>query len=590
MATNTNARLAAIFEQMAAALELTGANPFRINSDARVARVLGDLTQDVESVVDESPQAAIKQLTAIPGIGKGSAVKIVEFLETGEIAEHTDLLRKVPAGLFAVLEIPGLGPKTVKLMWGNLGITSIQDLKAKLDSPELRQLPRMGDKTIENIRKAIEFRETAADRTPIGIVRPVAIELVDALRKVEGAEQVEYAGSLRRGKETIGDIDILAACKDAHAMREAFCNYEGVTQVLSRGDTKCSVRVDLRGLVIQADLRLVPKANFGAALLYFTGSKEHNVRLRELAIKKKYRLNEYGLYKGLGERPQDTGEKPVAAAKDADVYKALGLPYIPHEMREDRGELDAVIPDLSELKDIKAELHAHTTASDGKLSIDELIACAESRGFHTLAITDHSVSSVIANGLSVERLWQHKKAVAAAAKKHKNITVLFGAEVDILPDGTLDYEDNVLAELDIVVASPHVSLRQDRKTATKRLLKAISNPFVHIIGHPTGRMVGTREGLDPDLNVLINAAREHNVALEINSSWKRLDLRDIHVRAVVEAGGLIAIDTDAHREPHFDNLIYGVLTARRGWLPANQCINTWSTKTLHAWLNSKRPR
>ncbi len=589
MATNTNDRLATIFEQMAQALELTGANPFRINSNARVARVLGDLTQQVESIVDENPEEGLKRLIQIPGIGKGSAEKIIEFLETGEIAEHTELLGKVPAGLFGVLEIPGLGPKTVKLMWDNLGITSVEDLKAKLDSPELRQLPRMGDKTIENIRKALDFREKAGQRTPIGIVRPVAIELVQALRKVNGAEQVEFAGSLRRGKETIGDIDILAACKDAQAMRQAFCTYEGVTQVLSRGDTKCSVRVDLRGLVIQADLRLVPKANFGAALLYFTGSKEHNVALRELAIKRKHRLNEYGLYKGLDERPQDGGEKPVAAAKEADVYKALGLPYIPPELREDRGELDSDIPDLIELKDVKAELHAHTTATDGKLSIDELIACAESRGFHTLAITDHSVSSVIANGLSVERLWQHKKAVAAAAKRHKNITILFGAEVDILPDGTLDYEDKVLAELDIVVASPHVSLRQDTKTATKRLLKAICNPYVHIIGHPTGRMVGTREGLDPDMNALIAAAKEHHTALEINSSWKRLDLRDTHVRVVVEAGGLIAIDTDAHREPHFDNLIYGVLTARRGWLPAKQCINTWSAKALHAWLKSKRP-
>ncbi len=588
MPTNTNARLAQIFEQMAAALELTGANPFRINSDARVARVLKDLTQDVEAIVDEDPQQGIRQLTKIEGIGKGSAEKIVEFLETGEIAEHTELLNKVPAGLFAVLEIPGLGPKTVKLMWDQLGVTSIEDLKAKLDSPELRKLPRMGDKTIENIRKALEFREKAGDRTPIGIVRPVAIEFVEALRKVKGAEQVEYAGSLRRGKETIGDIDILAACKDAEAMRQAFCTYEGVTQVLSRGDTKCSVRVDLRGLVIQADLRLVPKANFGAAWLYFTGAKEHNVRLRELAIKKKHRLNEYGLYKGLDERPQDSGEKPVAAAKEADVYKALGLPYIPPELREDRGELEADIPDLIELKDIKAELHAHTTASDGKLSIDELISGAESRGFHTLAVTDHSVSSVIANGLSVERLREHRKAVAAAATKHKNITVLFGAEVDILPDGTLDYEDEVLAELDVVVASPHVSLRQDSKTATKRLLKAISNPYVHIIGHPTGRMVAAREGLEPDMQAIIAAAKEHNVALEINSSWKRLDLRDMHVRAVVQAGGLIAIDTDTHRQQHFDNLIYGVLTARRGWLPAEQCINTWSAKKLHAWLKSKR--
>lgn len=588
MATNTNARLAVIFDQMAAALELTGANPFRVNSDARVARVLKDLSQDVEAIIDEDPGQGIKQLTKIEGIGKGSAERIVEYLETGEIAEHTELLSKVPAGLFGVLDIPGLGPKTVKLMWDQLGITSIEDLKAKLDSPELRELPRMGAKTIENIRKALQFKEKAGSRTPIGIVRPVAIELVEALRKVKGAEQVEYAGSLRRGQETIGDIDILVACKDADAMREAFCSYEGVTQVLARGDTKCSVRLDVRGLVIQADLRLVPRAAFGAAWLYFTGSKDHNVRLRERAIKKKHRLNEYGLFKGLDEKPQQSGEKPVAAAKEQDVYKALGLPFIPPELREDRGELEADIPDLIELKDIKAELHAHTTASDGKLSLDELIDCAESRGYHTLAVTDHSVSSVIANGLDVERLRAHMKQIRAANDKRKKITVLCGAEVDILPDGTLDYEDKVLAELDVVVASPHVSLRQDSKTATKRLLSAIENPYVHIIGHPTGRMVGTREGLEPDMNALIAAAKAHNVALEINANWKRLDLRDTHVRAAVQAGCLIAIDTDAHREQHFDYLIYGVLTGRRGWLGAEQCINTWSAKKLHAWLKSKR--
>ena len=588
MAADTNANLARIFEQMAAALELTGANPFRINSDARVARVLADLAQDVEAIVDRDPEQGMKKLAEIPGIGKGSAEKIVEYLETGEIAEHTELLSKVPDGLFGVLDIPGLGPKTVKLMWEQLGITSIGDLKAKLDSPELRDLPRMGDKTIANIRKAIEFMEKSGERAPIGIVRPIAIELVGALRKVKGAERIEFAGSLRRGRETIGDIDILAACKDEEAMREAFCSHESVTQVLARGETKCSVRLDVRGLVIQADLRLVPRAVFGAALLYFTGSKEHNVRLRELAIRKKHRLNEYGLFKGLDERPQESGEKPVAAAREEDVYKALGLPFIPPEIREDRGELDADIPKLIELNDIKAELHAHTTASDGKLSIDELIAGAASRGFHTIAVTDHSQSSVIANGLNVKRLREHKKAVQTAAKKHNGITVLFGAEVDILPDGTLDYEDDVLAELDIVVASPHVSLRQDGKTATKRLLRAIENPYVHIIGHPTGRMVGSREGLEPDMHALVAAAREHSVALEINSSWKRLDLRDIHVRLVMEAGGLIAIDTDTHREGHFDNLIYGVLTGRRGWLTAKQCVNAWPAKKLHDWLASKR--
>ncbi|MCA9288828.1 MAG: PHP domain-containing protein, partial [Phycisphaerales bacterium] len=345
---------------------------------------------------------------------------------------------------------------------------------------------------------------------------------------------------------------------------------------------------------IQVDLRVVPEASWGAALMYFTGSKEHNVRLRERALKAGRSLNEYGLYPNDDDPapPHKRGIKPIAGASEEEVYKAFSLPVIAPELREDRGEIDAAqrntLPRLIELGDIKAELHAHTTASDGALSIEQLTGEAKRRGFHTIAVTDHSKSSVIANGLQPDRLREHAKAVRRAAAATKGITILVGAEVDILADGSLDYDDDTLALLDVVVASPHVALSQDAKTATKRLLKAIEHPRVNILGHPTGRLIGRRAGLEPAMDEIIAAAMQHDVALEINAHWMRLDLRDTHVRAAVEAGCLIAIDCDVHAPTDYDNLGYGVLTARRGWLTAEQCVNCWDHNRLHDWLATKR--
>ncbi len=348
---------------------------------------------------------------------------------------------------------------------------------------------------------------------------------------------------------------------------------------------------------MQADLRIVPEAAYGAALMYFTGSKEHNVRLREIAIRQDMRLNEYGLYAGTEERPQDRGAEPVAAAAEEEIYAALGLPFVPPELREDsllksaQGGRNLPLAGGRrpiELEDVRAELHAHTTASDGKLQVEELARCAEGRGFHTLAITDHSKSQVIANGLDEERLLRHVDAIREADAKIPGIRLLAGSEVDVLPDGRLDYDDEVLARLDVVVASPHASLRQDPAAATARLLRAIRHPLVHILGHPTGRFVGRREGLSPDMNALFEAAAEHDTALELNANWLRLDLRDSHLRGALDRGCKIAIDTDAHRERDFDNLVYGILTARRAGLEPASCINTWPEEKLHAWLRSKR--
>ncbi len=586
--TSTNREIAETFRQIATALELLEANRFRVNSYNRVARVLRDLSQEAAQLVAEQPRTAVDRLTAFDGIGKSSAERIVEHVETGGLAEHRELLEKVPKGLFEVLAIPGVGPKAARAMWQQLGITDLPSLKAKLDSPELSRLPRMGVKTIDNIKKAIEFHERAGERVPRGVARPLAVDLASLLRAVPGVRRLDFAGSLRRGRETIGDLDFLAATDEPDALRDVFLALPQVTQVLARGDTKCSVRLEAGGTAMQSDLRIVPEEVYGAALMYFTGSKAHNVRLREVAIKDSMRLNEYGLFPGNDPRPQDQGIEPVAADTEEAIYAALGLPFVPPEVREEHTGLDRLPPRLIEPNDIRAELHAHTVASDGKLTIEELADCAIRRGFHTLAVTDHSKSQVIANGLDEDRLLRHIDAVREVDAKLSEIRLLTGSEVDILPDGRLDYDDEILAQLDVVVASPHVSLRQDPQTATRRLLAAIRHPLVHIIGHPTGRFVNRREGLSPDMNALFEAAAEHDTVLELNANWLRLDLRASHLRGALAKGCRIAIDTDAHRESHFDNLIYGILTARRAALEPASCINTWPAEDLHAWLASKR--
>lgn len=592
-----NARLAAVFDRMGAMLELTGADRFRVNAHAKAARVIGDHPTDLEPIAQDA-----KALTAIEGIGKGTAAKIAEFAQTGAIAEHDELAARVPAGVLELLNVQGLGPKTVKLLWEEKGVTSIADLKRIIGDGSILTLPRMGEKTVENIRESIAFLESSGQRLHLGVAMPIAEAIVARMSKVPGVRACAFAGSLRRGRDSIGDLDILLSTTDPEGARAAFCEHDSVLKVLARGEHKCSVRLSLEGLggrfggdaqaAVQADLRLVPEGAWGAALMYFTGSKDHNVRLRERALSKGMTLNEYGLFpedKADATPPQQRGVKPVAADTEAHIYEALGLPYLPPTVREDRGELDhAETPRLIEVSDIRAELHSHTTASDGEMSIEESAAIAKARGFHTLAITDHSKSSAVAGGLSPERLRAQIKQVREADAATEGITLLAGSEVDILVDGALDYDDDLLAELDVVVASPHAGLKAKPAQATKRLLKAIAHPLVHIIGHPTGRLIERRPGLEPAMDEVIAAAIEHDVALEINAHWMRLDLRDTHVRAAVEAGCKIAIDCDVHHPADYDNLRFGVLTGQRGWLTAEQCVNTWTAEKLHAWLKSKR--
>lgn len=593
---SVNQAIAARFEQIAQMLELLGEDRFRIAAHARAARTIADHPEDLAALATDR-----KKLLAIDGIGPKVADKIIEFVTTGKIAEHVELLARVPAGLLQVLQVPGLGPKTVKALWECKGVTDLACLKRIIDDGSILDIPRMGAKTVENLKAALAFMQTSGGRMRLGQALPLAEAIVARMSSVPGVRRVAYTGSLRRGKDTIGDIDIVVDTADPAAAAEAFCCMPGVAQVLARGEGKCSIRLDVGGpgsrwgeeegddscRGMQIDMRLIDAASWGAALMYFTGSKEHNIRMRERALKRGLTLNEHGLYPDDKDPtpPHKRNIKPVAGATEEDVFAALGLPWIPPEIREDRGEMDLkATTRLVELADIKAELHAHTTASDGLLSIESLIAAAKARGFHTIAVTDHSKSSFQARGLTPERLREHIRAVRAAAAAHKDIQVLIGSEVDILADGSLDYDDDLLAELDIVVASPHAALSQDPKAATTRLVKAIEHPAVRILGHPTGRLINRRKGLEPAMADLYAAARANNVALEINAHWMRLDLRDTHVRGAIDAGCLIAIDCDVHAIEDFDNLRYGVMTARRGWVTPEQCVNTWEAGRLREWI------
>jgi DNA polymerase (family 10) len=562
MSTNTD--LAKMFHTMATVLELKGANAFKVNANTKVARALEDLVEDV---------ATMEDVTSIPGVGKSSANKIAQFVEHGEMQEYQELIASIPAGLLDVMRVQGLGPKTVRRLWQEAGVTDISSLREAIEDGRLEALPRMGKKTIENITESLDFLATNANRTRLGVAMPIAIELIHTLQEQANMTNITFAGSLRRGKETIGDIDLLASTNDPAGLTETFCTMPEVDKILAQGDTKCSVRLDAG---LQVDLRVVDDDKFGAALLYFTGSKEHNIVLRERAIKQDKKLNEYEL------------EPSGISNTEEAIYDDLQMPWIPPEIREDRGEFACEeTPRLITREDILCDLHCHTTASDGHMSIEELATIAASRGYHTIAVTDHSQSQAQANGLKPDRLRKHIEAIHEVNARMQNITILAGSEVDILPDGTLDYDDELLAMLDIVVASPHAALQQSTKEATKRLVAAIEHPLVHIIGHPTGRIINKRKGLEPDIPTLVAAAVEHDTALELNANSYRLDLKDTNVRAACDGGALISINTDSHRPEDFEQLQYGILTARRGWAIPRNCINSLEHDELQTWLLRK---
>lgn len=565
-----NLEIAAIFGNMADLLEIQGANPFRVRAYRNARSSLESLTDNIEEI------ARRESLSDIPGIGKDLAGKITEYIRTGKIGAFEDLKKELPIGLVEIVEIPTIGPKTARAIFDTLGVKSVADLEQRAASGELLDVPGIKQKTLENIVRGIELYKKRKGSFLLGRAFPAAGELVDLL--TAHVDRIALAGSLRRMKDTVHDVDILvaASAKRAPGIMKRFVELDPVRQVLAHGDTKSSIRLadDL-----QVDLRVVEPESWGAALVYFTGSKQHNIRLRERAIKRGLKLNEYAL--------EDAGGKRVASATEEEVYEALGLGWIPPVLREDRGEIEAAeegsLPHLIEVADIQGDLHMHTTWSDGALSTEAMIEAARKRGYSYVAITDHSKSLGVAGGLSDDDLVRHIDEIRELDAQYPDIRVLAGTEVDIRNDGTLDYSDSMLEKLDFVVASIHTGLNQSRDQLTGRVVKAMQNPHVRVIGHPTGRLLGDRDPYDLDFDRIMAEASKTRTCLEVNAHYNRLDLSDVLCRKARDAGVRVIVSTDAHSAENFQNLPYGVATAQRGWIEKQHVLNASSVDELLAY-------
>lgn len=573
-----NMQIAQVFSDVAELLSIRGDNVHRVLAYRRAAEAVGDLGRDINQIYAEGG------LTEIPGIGKTLADKIEEMLTTGQLEFYNRLAQELPPSLIELLKVEGLGPKRVKQVYEVLGVTTLPELTAVAQEGKLKELPGMGAKSEAKLIKAIEaLARHGDDRTPLGTVWPLAQEILAELAKIEGVTQTAVAGSLRRMQETIGDIDLLVAAAESTAVMDTFVNLPQVESVSGHGPTKSSVTL-LNGL--QVDLRVLPTARWGTLLSYFTGSKDHNVRLRELALKQGLSLNEHAF------TPNDGRDEILCATEEA-VYQTLGLPYIVPTLRQDRGEIEAAqakqLPDLIQIEQIVADLHMHSTWSDGKSSILEMAKAVQARGFRYIAITDHSASLGIANGLSVARLQQQTAEIKEANEAiGPDFTILQGTEMEIKADGSLDFPDEVLAQLDFVIASLHVSLSQPRAQVMARIMNALNNPHVDMIAHPTGRLLPDRPGADLDMDEVLQTAVATNTIMEINANPRRLDLRDIQVRRAVELGVKLAVNCDAHHPDQFEHLHYGIATAQRGWATAVDVVNTWSLAKLLTFLAEKQ--
>ena len=569
-----NQEIAKIFNDISDILEIKGDNPFRIRAYRRAAQNIDGLAKDVAEI-------SVEELQEIPGIGDDLAGKIQEYVKTGNLKFYDELKKEVPPGLVDLLSVPGLGPKTAKLLLEKLHIKDIDDLEKHAKEGKLKGLPGIQARTEENILKGIAMIKRHPGRFPIGRVLPVAEGILGKLKEKAPVNKLSIAGSLRRWKDTIKDIDVLATSKDPHKVMDVFVHLPQVKEVLMKGPTKSSL---ITNEGIQVDLRVVDEGSFGAALAYFTGSKEHNIRLREMAVKKGLKINEYGIF-------DVKTEKKLGGENEGDVYKILDMSYIPPELREDTGEIEAALegrlPELVEMGDIKGDLHVHTKSSDGSHDIQELIDAAKARGYEYLAITDHSKGLAVARGLSIEQVLEQNKKIKALNKKLKGFKLLSGTEMDIKSDGSLDYPDEVLKQLDIVVASIHSGFRQSKEQITKRLVSAMKNPYVSIIAHPSGRLIGERDAYEIDMDEVLMTAKETGTAIEINAYPLRLDLSDIYVKKAKEMGVSLAINTDTHVIYQFDFMAYGVGTARRGWLEKKDVLNSLRYAMLMKRLSEK---
>ncbi len=567
-----NEQVAGFFDDIADLLEILEDNVFKIRAYRKAVLNIRSLSEDVEKV------AGVGRLEEIPGIGKDLAAKIAEIIKTGKLKHYEVLKRKVPEGMLELMTIPGIGPKKARLLYEKRGIKSLNELEKKAKAHKISGIPGLKDKTEENISRGIELVKKHSARMSLKEALDLSAGFVSGLKKLPAAGKVIAAGSLRRMKDTVRDIDILVTSRKPQAIMDAFVKMPDVKNVLAHGSTKSAV---LTTGGVQVDVRVVDENSFGAALVYFTGSQAHNVHIRHIAKRLGLKVNEYGVF-------DEKTDRKVAGKEEIDIYKALKLPIIPPELREDRGEIEAAskgrLPELIDVSDIKGDLHVHSRWSDGENSIEEIARAAKAKGYEYIAITDHSESLKVAGGLSERDVLKKIDEIGRVRKKVKGITLLAGVEIDILQDGSLDYRKNILDRFDIIVAAIHAGFKQSKETLTARIVKAMETGRVHIISHPTGRLKGARDPYDLALGKIFRAAKQTKTCLEINAFPDRLDLDDINSRAAKEAGVKLAVNTDSHLVDQLDYMFFGVSVARRAWLEKKDVLNTRGLSELLKFL------
>ena len=578
MARIENLKTAWILEDIARLLEIKGENVYKSRAYHRAGRAIVNLTEDITLLMKQG------KLDDIPGVGENIAKKLKELLTTGSLAYYEQLKEEIPTGVVDITNIPGVGAKMAQLLYQKLGISTLEELEAAARAKKIRTLPGLGSKTELNILRGIDMLRSKGGRVILSIADSLAESFLVFLRSLPGVQNAAVAGSTRRMKESIGDIDLVAAAAEPPSVTGIFVQHPQVSSLLSHGDTKASI-VTVTG--IQVDLMVVHPDEFWSALHHFTGSKEHNVRLREMAREKGLKINEYGIFRG-------EGEERLKTAGEADIYRYLELPYIPPEIREDSGEIEAAknhsLPELLSLPDIRGDLHLHSDWSDGVNTIEQIVGRAVEKGYEYIAITDHSKSLAVAKGLSVERLQRQDEIIDRINRENTGCTVFRGIESDILANGDLDYPDEILAAKDLVIASVHSGFRQEAEKITSRIISAIKHEHVDILAHPTGRLIGRRDGYAVDMDRVLEAAAKYKTVLEINSSPDRLDINDHYARKAKEYGIKIAINTDAHEIRRMDEMKYGVGTARRGWLEPEDVINTLPVGELKKFLTRHKEK
>ncbi len=571
-----NSDIEEILDTVADLLEIKGENPFRVRAYRNAARTVQGLSQSVADMVRQG-----QDLSELPGVGRDLAGKIAEIVQTGTLPLLTELRGEMPAGLTDLMKVPGLGPKRVAILYKELNITTLDDLVQAAEQGRIHALEGFGQKTEQRIlEEAGKLQQRPAKRIHLVVAGQIVGPLVEYLKQTPGANDVVVAGSYRRQKETVGDLDILATCRKNSKIMDRFVGYEDVQQIVSQGETRSTV---ILRSGVQVDLRVVAQVSYGAALMYFTGSKEHNIAVRKIGLAKKLKINEYGAFRG---------EKRVAGRTEEEMYATIGLPFIEPELREDRGEIEAArkgkLPKLLQLQDLRGDLHIHTKRTDGHDTIEELVEAARQRGYDYIAITDHSKHVTVAHGLKPEQVREQVREIDKINKKLKGFTVLKATEVDILEDGALDLPDEILEELDLTVCSVHYKFNLSLKQQTDRILKAMESPHFKILAHPTGRLIGKREPYQVDMEEILKAAKRNGCIVEVNAHPERLDLNDAHCKMAKDLGVKVVLSTDTHRLGDLDYMRFGVGQARRGWLEPDDVINTRSVKELKRLLR-KRP-